>query len=277
MEALSLLLLGFGTGAYGVIVGAGGGFILAPALIIFFDMEPAVVAGTSLALVAINALSGSQVYCRMGLVDYRSGLLFAAAAVPGAVMAPFILTSVADGTFRILLGVLLLGLAVQMILRPRPVETASKREPVRVAAGGSFVRSRHISTEEGGEYEYSFNEGLATSFNFFLGFLSSFFGTGGGFLRTPILVYAFRFPVLVAVATSIFTLTFYTTAGAITHVSLGHVDWYPTFVWAGIGLLGGAQVGARLAGKIGSVWVLRLLLALVLGLGLTLLIQGIAG
>ena len=48
-------------------------------------------------------------------------------------------------------------------------------------------------------------------------------------------------------------------------------------VWAGIGLVGGAQVGARLAGKIGSLWILRLLLALVLGLGLTLLIQGITG
>ena len=275
MEWLLLLLLGFGTGAYGVIVGAGGGFILAPALIIFFDMEPTVVAGTSLALVAVNALSGSQVYRRMGLVDYRSGLLFAAAAIPGAILAPFILTSVADGTFRILLGAVLLGLAVQMIWRPRAAQAPQKREPGGRPNG--LVRSRRISIQGGASYEYRFNEALATSFNFFLGFMSSFFGTGGGFLRTPILVYAFNFPVLVAVATSIFTITFYTTAGAITHASMGHVDWYPTFVWAGIGLVGGAQVGARLAGKIGSLWILRLLLALVLGLGLTLLIQGITG
>ena len=151
MEWLLLLLLGFGTGAYGVIVGAGGGFILAPALIIFFDMEPTVVAGTSLALVAVNALSGSQVYRRMGLVDYRSGLLFAAAAIPGAILAPFILTSVADGTFRILLGAVLLGLAVQMIWRP-PCRAGSPEarargqtqrpgpEPTHLDTGGSIVR-----------------------------------------------------------------------------------------------------------------------------------------
>ena len=272
---MSLLLLGFGTGSYGVLVGAGGGFILAPALIIFFDMEPTVVAGTSLALVGINALSGSQVYRRMGLVDYRSGLLFAAAAIPGAVLAPFILTTVADGTFRILLGGLLLGLAVLMMLRPRTAQASRKREPA--GRPSRLVRSRRISVPGGAVYEYRFNEALAMSFNVFLGFMSSFFGTGGGFLRTPILIYAFNFPVLVAVATSIFTITFYTTAGAITHASLGHVDWYPTFVWAGIGLVGGAQVGARLASRVGSVWVLRLLLVLVLGLGLTLLIQGITG
>ena len=275
MEALALLLLGFGAGSYGVLVGAGGGFILAPALIIFFDMEPAVVAGTSLSLVAVNALSGSQVYRRMGLVDYRSGLLFAAAAIPGAILAPFILTTVADGTFRILLGALLLGLAALMMVRPRTTEDSRTRGPE--GRPSRMVRSRLILVPGGGAYEYRFNEALATSFNLFLGFMSSFFGTGGGFLRTPILVYAFNFPVLVAVATSIFTIIFYTTAGAITHASLGHVDWYPTFVWAGIGLVGGAQVGARLAGRIGSVWVLRLLLVLVLGLGVTLVIQGISG
>ena len=275
MEAFMLLLLGFGAGSYGVLVGAGGGFILAPALIIFFDMEPTVVAGTSLALVAINALSGWQVYKRMGLVDYRSGLLFAAAAIPGAVLAPFILTTVADGIFRLLLGSLLLGLAVLMMMRPRAEQAPRKRGSTD--SPRRMVRSRRILVLGGGAYEYRFNEALAASFNVSLGFMSSFFGTGGGFLRTPILVYSFNFPVLVAVATSVFTIIFYTTAGAITHASLGHVDWYPTFVWAGIGLVAGAQVGARLAGKIGSVWVLRLLLVLVLGLGLTLVIQGISG
>ena len=86
MEWLWLILLGFGTGAYSVLVGAGGGFILGPALLIFFDLEPRVVVGTALALVAINSIAGSQAYRRMGLIDYRSGLLFAAAAIPGSVL-----------------------------------------------------------------------------------------------------------------------------------------------------------------------------------------------
>ena len=208
--------------------------------------------GTSLALVAINALSGSQVYHRMGLGDYQSGLLFAAVAIPGAVLAPFILTSVSYGTFRILLGVLLLVLATQMMLHPRVTEIS--REPVSVGkASGGLVRSRRISTVDGAEYEYRFNEALATSFNFFLGFMSSFFGMGGGFLRIPILVYVFNFPILVAAATSIFAITFYTTAGAITHAFLGHID-YPTLVWAGIGLMGGAQVGRDSPGRSAASW-----------------------
>ena len=61
-------------------VGTGGGVILVPMLMLLFDIEPAVVAGTSLTLVALNSFSGSLAYRRQGLVDRRSGLLFGAAA-----------------------------------------------------------------------------------------------------------------------------------------------------------------------------------------------------
>ena len=68
-EALPLLVLGLGTGIYGVLVGAGGGFILAPVLILFFEMDPRIAAGTSLALVSVNSLSGFAAYRKSGLID----------------------------------------------------------------------------------------------------------------------------------------------------------------------------------------------------------------
>ena len=256
-----------------MVVGSGGGFILGPVLLIFFDLEPTVAAGTSLALVAVTSISGSQVYRRLGLVDVRSGFLFAAAAIPGSVLAPFVLTEVAPATFRLLFGLLLIGLAIQMVFRPRFSESTRKVK----ATAGAMVRRRRIATDDGQVFEYQFNEAAAAVFNLFLGFVSSFFGTGGGFLRTPVLVSFFGFPLRVAVATSIFALSFYTTAGALTHASLGHVDWYPTFLWAGIGFIVGGQTGARLAGRVRGAWVLRLLLVVVLGLGTRLLIEGIRG
>ena len=76
-EAIPYLVLGVGTGVYGILVGAGGGVILAPALMIFFGVEPTVAAGTSLALVSINSVSGTVAYKRRGLVDIRSGWVFA--------------------------------------------------------------------------------------------------------------------------------------------------------------------------------------------------------
>ena len=271
------MLLGFGTGVYGVLIGAGGGFILGPVLLIFFGMEPKTVAGTALALVAVNSISGGITFRRMGLVDLRSGLLFAMAAIPGSVAAPFVLGSVGGNIFRLLFGILLVVLAFGLAVRQGlPEDVLSPKESVLPKTRGT-TGAREITAGSGQVYIYQFNEALATAFNFVLGFISSFFGTGGGFLRTPVLVYVFSFPVRVAVATSIFTLSFYTTAGAITHAALGHVDWFPTFVMAGVGLVAGGQIGARLAGRLGGAWILRLLLIVVLALGVRLILEGVRG
>lgn len=270
MEWYWLILLGLGAGTYGILVGAGGGFILGPALLILSDLEPAVVAGTTLALVAVNAISGTQAYRRMGLVDLRSGLLFAAAAIPASVLAPFALEAVTSDVFRILFGLLLIALAAQASIRPGVSQDAA-RKGGRVSAA---VKSREITTSRGEVYRYELNEALAVAFNAVLGFISSFFGTGGGFIRTPVLVSFFNFPVRVAVATSIFAMAFYASAGAAAHGALGHVDIWPTLPMAGIGLLAGAQVGAKLSTVVGGPWIMRLLAVLLLVMGARLVAQG---
>ena len=80
-EWLLLTLMGFATGVFGVMIGAGGGFVLVPILRIFFDKDPVIVAGTALALVALNAMSGTVRYRMMRLVDIRSAYMFALVAI----------------------------------------------------------------------------------------------------------------------------------------------------------------------------------------------------
>jgi hypothetical protein len=277
-----LFILGVTTGIYGVLVGAGGGFILAPVLILFFSKDPQMAAGTSLALVSVNSISGFIAYRKSGFIDVRSGILFAIAAVPGSVLAPFILDVMPGNLFRTLFGVLLLGLAIHMFFRGSKTADDSKNisnektlKPALPKWKTFTVKERKITTFDGTIFKYSFNESLATIFNLVLGFISSFFGTGGGFLRTPILVSAFSFPVKVAVATSIFSLSFYATAGAVAHAFNHNIEWYPTLLWAGLGLVLGGQIGARLTQRIKSFWILKLLLLVVLFLGLQLLLEGL--
>ena len=85
-ELLALTGLGVLTGAYGVIVGAGVGFLLAPLLILVWGLEPGTAVGTSLAVVLVTAVSGSLRYARSRSIDYRSGILFAVAALPGSIL-----------------------------------------------------------------------------------------------------------------------------------------------------------------------------------------------
>lgn len=275
VEWLSLAFLGFGTATLGVMVGTGGGIILVPMLLLFFDLEPETATGTSLTLVAMNSFAGAYTYTRLGFVDRRSGLLFAAVAVPGAVLAPFAVANIGGDLFRLLFGTLLIVMAVQILIRSYLPRRVTKLK--RVRAFRSFIKERDITTKRGLRFRYHFNEPAAMLVNFAIGFVSAFFGTGGGFLRTPLLVVVFNFPVRVAVATSVFALSFYATAGSAVNALLGHVDWFPTVVFAGMGILVGGQVGARLAVRLRGVWILRLLILILVVMGGQMLFVGLWG
>ena len=284
VEWLILVVIGFGTGVFGVLVGAGGGFILVPILRIFFpDKDPAIVSGTVLALVAANSISGAFAYRYMRIVDRRSAYLFAAAAIPGSVIAPFALKKALEGLpgiYDAAFGAILVILALRIFMQQfesgqRSVLARARSGQQRRFVSARALRRRRITAETGETFRYRLHERYAILINFVLGFISSFFGIGGGFLRTPILVYAFGFPVQVAVATSIFALSFYTTAGAATHAILGNIEWFPTFVFGGIGLVTGGQIGARLAGKVRGPWIMRLLMLVILVMGVQLIIQGV--
>jgi uncharacterized membrane protein YfcA len=82
---LGFIALGFGVGTYGTLIGAGGGFVLMPLLLLIYPQEtPEKLTSISLAVVFMNALSGSEAYARMKRIDYKSGLIFASAMFPDA-------------------------------------------------------------------------------------------------------------------------------------------------------------------------------------------------
>ena len=253
-------------------VGTGGGVVLVPVLLLFFGMDPVMVAGTSLALVALNGISSALLYLRHNLVDRRSGLIFVAAALPGSVAAPFVVERVEGDIFRMLFGAMIASLALYLLYRSTKAGAVSSDISSRIKP---TVRSRRILAD-GRMYEYRFNEGLAALFNVMIGFVSAFFGAGGGFLRTPILVTMFGFPVRIAAATSLFAMSIYATAGAGVHAYLGHVEWLPTFAAVAPGLLVGSPGGVWLARKARSVWVVAMLASLLLVMGARLVWQGLA-
>jgi len=82
-----LIAFGFGMGVYGTLIGAGGGFVLMPLLVLLDPPQnPERLTSISLAVVFFNAVSGSEAYAHMKRIDYRSGIIFALAMIPGAIL-----------------------------------------------------------------------------------------------------------------------------------------------------------------------------------------------
>lgn len=275
MSWLELLLipLGFVVGAYGTIVGAGGGFVLVPVLLLVYsDEDPVAITSISLAVVFFNAISGSAAYARLRRIDYRTGFMFAAAALPGAVGGALFVHQVPRGAFDALFGVVLLtvaGYTMWAVGRP-----TTMRAPLR----GRFVTTRTLrGADEGEIFRYSYNVLHGVLFSAAIGFISSLFGIGGGIIQVPVMTTILRFPIHVATATSQFVLMFMSGEGSAVHLINGDLGGENMLraLLISAGAIPGAQVGARAARRFGGPSIARLLAVGLVVVGGRLLYSGV--
>src|SRR5512143_28892 len=109
IEYLLLGLIGLVVGAYGTLIGAGGGFVLMPILLLLYPNEsPELLTAISLAVVFFNASSGTAAYARMKRVDYKSGIVFAIATIPGAILGAISTSYINRNLFNIVFGIIMM-------------------------------------------------------------------------------------------------------------------------------------------------------------------------
>lgn len=245
-----LVPLGFVLGTFGTLIGAGGGFVLVPLLLLLYPTEkPDVITAISLAVVFLNSFSGSIAYASMKRIDYKSGIIFSLATVPGAILGALGTAYIPRKQFDELFGVLMiLG---SMFLVIRPISSTPR-------FASKLQMARKVVDVEGIEYSFSYNPLLGITLSLFVGFLSSFLGVGGGFIHVPALVYLLNFPVHVATATSHFILAIMTFTGTVVHILTGtFTRIIGLTILLGIGVLPGAQFGAKLSTRVNAQWILR--------------------
>jgi uncharacterized membrane protein YfcA len=233
LDAVARVVIGFAIGTFGTLIGAGGGFILVPLLLIGYHFPPPDAVGTSLSLVFLNALSGSIAYLRQRRVDLSLGWRFALATLPGAVGGAYVTRTLSSRAFGQAFGVVLMVVAVYLFLG-------------RTAGPSARADSRHLVDASGGAHHYRVDVWKGVVVSLAVGVISSIFGIGGGIIHVPFLIVVLGLPVHVATATSHFVLSISAFAGALTFLALGHVD-LPTVGLMGAGILVGAQLGARMS------------------------------
>jgi uncharacterized protein len=269
-QYIGLIALGMGVGTYGTLIGAGGGFVLMPVLLLLYPKQnPELLTSISLAVVFFNAMSGSEAYAKMKRIDYRSGLLFAAAAVPGAVIGAMNTAYIPRRLFDFIFGILLIATALFLIKRPK----IRNAKPEITENSSSHRAFRQLTDIHGTQYSYSFNPITGMVLSMFVGYISSFLGIGGGIIHVPALCYMLNFPVHIATATSHFILAIMAFSGTMVHVMSGtFAHGVHRTIALVIGVMIGAQIGARLSDRFNSSWIIRSL-AVALGLvGLRILV-----
>lgn len=269
---LWLFPLGLAIGAFGTLIGAGGGFILVPILLIVYPYEETeLITSISLAVVFFNALSGSWAYSRMKRIDYKSGIIFAIATVPGAILGAVSTAYVPRHVFDLVFGILMIAAGIFLWLSAKDDHGDAHPELHKQAVSkkSSRLSVRDLIDADGVRYHYEYNPVIGIVLSVFVGFLSSLLGVGGGFIHVPALSRLLNFPVHVATATSHFVLAIMALTGTLVHIARGVFDHgvRRTAILA-LGVLLGAQIGARLSNRVGGKWIIR-------GLALALVFVGI--
>jgi hypothetical protein len=132
---------------------------------------------------------------------------------------------------------------------------------------------RRLTDAHGIEYDYEFKSSLGVTISVIVGYVSSFLGIGGGIIHVPALSYLLNFPVHIATATSHFILAIMALTGTVVHILTGtFAHGVHRTIALAIGVVLGAQIGARLSEKVRGNWIIRVL-AMALGIvGMRILI-----
>ncbi len=245
-------------GIFGTLIGAGGGFVLVPMLILAYpELSAESITAISMAIVAANAISGSVAYSRSGRIDFKAGLLFALFTIPGSILGVLTTQFIPRHLFNILFGILLVALSVYLFFRHN-----EPNKPIAVDKEQTRWKHRVLVDTAGTKYSYTYNQTRGIIISIVVGYLSPVLGIGGGIMHVPALVQWLQFPVFIATATSHFILAIMATVSVIVHAIKGsYTDPKILHMVIGltIGVIPGAQIGAWLSHKIKGHTIIRVL------------------
>lgn len=261
-----LSILGFCVGTFGTLIGAGGGFILVPVLLILYPaLAPETLTGISLAVVCANAISGSVAYAFKKRIDYRSAIIFSIAAAPGSILGAYAISLIPRENFELAFGIVMILIASFLLFEKKQTGEVTKlktQHPVRV-----------LTDKSGQQHHISYNSKLGVLISIVVGFVSSLLGIGGGIIHVPALVKILNFPVHIATATSHAILAVVALIGLTVHVFAGDLDSSVTqILWLVPSVIIGAQLGAYLSHRVNGPWIMRALAIGLLSVGIRFVI-----
>lgn len=273
-SSLLLLFAGFFIGTFGTLIGAGGGFILVPLLLIFYpELPPETVTAISMAVVSVNAISGTAAYAKSGRIDYKAGITFALYTIPGSILGVYSVQYIPIQSFNVIFGILMIVLSAYLFYK----NSQSTIAVVKSETKTGFIH-RILTDKQGIQYEYRYNQTLGIIISILVGYLSPLLGIGGGIIHVPAMVNWLQFPVYIATATSHFILSVMATVSVVVHAIDGHYNdpnILKMILMLCLGVIPGAQLGAYLSHKVKSRTIIQVLAGCLILVGIRILMKSL--
>ncbi len=233
----SSLLIGLVAGAFGGLVGLGGGIVGIPLMVAFLKLSQRQAIATSLVAVACTGISGTFTYASQGSIDWVAALCIMPTAMVFARFGALFANRIPEWKLKRFFGWYLIFVAVLLLAKPL---------------------IPHVETPIEGWVRV-----LPLVFAGVLGgFASGMLGLGGGTITVPIMVLLAGLEQHTAQGTSLLAMIPTALVGSYTHFRHGNLalSAVPGLV---AGIIVGAFMGGLLANQLPEFW-LRLIFAAVL-------------
>jgi uncharacterized membrane protein YfcA len=258
---LGLLMLGGGVaaGAFGSLLGLGGGVLIVPLLTFGFGLPLREAVGVSLVCVIMTSSAAAGVYLERHVANLRLGMTLELFTAFGALVGGSIAFLLDERLISLLFAGLLGYVAVTMIRArvPAPQETVALPSPSDLHAAPATVLDR-LSGD--GYRVRNLGRGMVGATG--AGVASALLGIGGGIIKVPLMHLSMGVPLRVATATSNLMIGITAAASTVIYVIHGGIDPYVAGPTA-IGVFLGATAGSRLGHRV-DMGLLRILFVIVL-------------
>lgn len=240
---LIILLIGFFVGSFGAMLGIGGGVILIPILTAFFEIPIKTAIGASLLCVIVTSNAAGTVYVARGITHNRLAMVLEVATTAGALAGGITAMLINPRLLTVFFGLILLYVAFSM--RRLPGQECS-------SSPTGTMDTSYVDPLMGQTVQYGVrNLPLGMGASFLAGNISGLLGIGGGIIKVPIMSLAMGMPLRASIATSNLMIGITAATSAIIYYSRGHI--HPSIaIPAALGVLAGAQTGARIGGRLKS-------------------------
>jgi uncharacterized membrane protein YfcA len=216
------LLIGLAAGAFGGLVGLGGGVVMIPLMVGVLGLTQHQAHGTSLVALVFTGIAGAATYASRGAVDLVAAASLAVPAVATARLGARFAHALPEWQLKRAFGAFLLLVTALLLAKPHLA--------VLAAAGPGAPGQLAVLVAAGA----------------LTGFLSGMMGVGGGSLMVPAMVLLAGFPQVLAQGSSLLAMVPAGAAGAHKHWQLGNVvrRLLPGLV---PGILAGTWIGSSVA------------------------------
>ncbi len=287
MDAGLLMLVGgVAAGAFGSLLGIGGGILIVPLLTLGFGLDLRSAVGVSLVCVIMTSSAAAGVYLEKHVANLRLGMSLELFTAIGALVGGSIAFLIDERFLSVLFAVLLGYVAFSMLRASAPDtdgddedETTDPSTGPRDVAGvgvhpAASRQAAFLASVAGPGYEVR-NLGTGIVGATGAGVASALLGIGGGTIKVPLMHLAMGVPLRVATATSNLMIGITAAASAVIYLLRGEIDPYVAGPTA-IGVFLGASMGSRVAHRIGLRYLRWLFVAVLLYTAAQMLLRAVS-